>query len=75
MLNVGNQRLACSISLDDTVILTGGVYTKTTVSEYNTEGWVRDLAPLTHGRDGHACTSFLSASGERVSGHCDGTLN
>ena len=67
MLNVDNQRLACSISLDDTVILTGGVYTKTTVSEYNTDGWVWDLAPLTQGRYKHACTNFLSASGERVS--------
>ena len=75
MLNVDNYREACSIPLENTVILTGGYFTETTVSEYNTEGWVRDLAPLTHGRDGHACISFLSASGERVSGHCDGTLN
>ena len=52
MLNVDNYREACSIPLENTVILTGGYFTPTTVSEYNTEGWVRDLAPLTHGRHG-----------------------
>ena len=66
MLNV--DRWACSIPLDDSVILTGGWNTLTTVSEYNTTGWMRDLAPLTQGRRVHSCTSFLSASGERVSG-------
>ena len=68
MLNVENYRYACSIPLDDKVIVTGGYYTLTTVSEYNTDGWMRDLANLTQGRRVHSCTSFLSASGERVSG-------
>ena len=69
-MNVDNYRFACSIPLEDKVLITGGEYidTRTTVSEYNTTGWMRDLAPLTQGRRVHSCTSFLSASGERVSG-------
>ena len=60
-------RWACSIPLDNKVVLTGGIFTLTTVFLYNKEGWVEDLAPLTQERYGHACTNFLSASGDRVS--------
>ena len=69
-MNVDNYRFACSIPLEDKALITGGEYidTRTTVSEYNTDGWVRDLAPLTQGRSRHACTSFLSATGDRVGG-------
>ena len=48
------------------MILTGGFYTKTSVSEYSQNGWVRDLASLNVGRYGHGCSSFVSAA-ERVS--------
>ena len=60
-------RAACSIPMGDTVVITGGVHSGTSVSEYGRGGWVRDLAPLTFRRYSHGCTSFLSASGERVS--------
>ena len=49
----------------DTVVVTGGVKTKPTVSRYSTDGWVKDLAPLTKGRWEHACASFTSG-GRRV---------
>ena len=58
-------RSACSIPLDDKVIITGGYYTKSTVSEYSQAGWVGDLATLNVGRYGHGCSSFVSGA-ERV---------
>ena len=59
---------ACSIPMGDTVVITGGVYSGTTVSVYGRWGWSGDLGPLTLPRFNHGCTSFLSARGERVSG-------
>ncbi len=59
-------RSACSIPLEDRMVITGGYYTKTIVSEYNQEGWVGDLASLNVGRYGHGCSSFVSGA-ERVS--------
>ena len=53
-------RDACSIEFDDQVIVTGGYYTKNTVSIYNDDGWVQDLANLTTGRYLHSCSYFTS---------------
>ena len=47
------------------MVLTGGVYTLTIVSLYNTGGWVRDLPSLNTGRYKHGCTSY-STGGEQV---------
>ena len=54
--------MACAIENPDnqTVIITGGWYTLTTASVYNTTDWVKDLQPLNIGRKYHACTSFMS---------------
>ena len=60
-----NYRTACSISLDDHVVITGGSYTQKIVSRYNENGWVEDLPSLTQGRFQHGCTAFMSA-GEQV---------
>ena len=59
--------LACSIEDPDTetVVITGGVSTLTTVSVYGRQGWKRDLRPLNDGRLNHACTSYKTA-GTRV---------
>merc|ERR1711971_1040605 len=54
---------ACAIPQEDSVIVTGGVDTKNTVSVYNVEGWQEDLPPLNNGRSRHACSSYWS--GER----------
>ena len=58
---------ACSIEDPDTetVVITGGRYTSTTVSVYGLQGWVEDLPSLITGRFAHACTSYKTA-GTRV---------
>ena len=58
---------ACSIEDPDTetVVITGGRYTSTTVSVYGLQGWVEDLPSLITGRYWHACTSYKTA-GTRV---------
>ena len=62
-----SDRSACSIPDPDQeeVIITGGVYTMTTVSVYSEDGWQRDLAEMTQGKYYHACSSFTHA-GEKV---------
>ena len=49
----------------DTVVITGGLDTLTTVSVYSVHGWVEDLPSLNIGRYLHACTSYMSG-GKRV---------
>ena len=58
-------RSACSISLGDNVVITGGYNTRTTVSRYNNDGFVSDMPRLNKGRYWHGCTSFLSG-GQQV---------
>ena len=58
-------RNACAIPDTDTVIIIGGLHTKTTVSRYSVQGWQEDLPALSTGRRNHACTSFMSG-GRRV---------
>ena len=58
-------RQACAIPDTDTVIITGGYNTETTVSRYSVQGWQEDLPALTKGRLNHACTSYMSG-GRRV---------
>ena len=55
-------RQACAIPDPDTdtVVITGGWWTQTTVSRYSVQGWVEDLPALSTGRRNHACTSFMS---------------
>ena len=57
---------ACAINLGSSVILTGGDYSPTTVSQYNEAGHVRDLPPLQEGRDDHGCSSYNNDDGTRV---------
>ena len=58
---------ACSIEDPDTetVVITGGYDTMTTVSVYGLQGWEDDLPSLNTGRRYHACTSYKTA-GTRV---------
>ena len=60
-----NYRYACSIPLDDEVVLTGGNGGKKRVSLYNDDGWVRDMPSLKTGRIDHGCSSFWT-EGEQV---------
>ena len=50
------------------VLLTGGAYTTTltTVSQYNQDGWVRDLPDLLQGRFWHGCSYFTNNEGSQV---------
>ena len=58
-------RYACSISLGDHVVITGGYAALTTVSRYEESGFVSDMPRLNKGRKAHGCTSFLSG-GQQV---------
>ena len=60
-------RDSCAIDDPDTqtVIITGGYKTRTTVSVYGLQGWVEDLQPLNTERYFHACSSYKSG-GNRV---------
>ena len=64
-----NFRHACSIELDDKVILTGGLYAthvmgKATV--YNHSGFVEDLPELNVKRRQHGCGHFVDENGRKV---------
>ena len=58
-------RYACSISLTNTVIITGGSFNRSIVSRYDKDGWVEDLPSLKVGREAHGCSQF-SSGGEQV---------
>ena len=58
--------LACAINLGSSVILTGGVHSRTTVTEYNAMGFVRDLPPLQVKRYSHGCSYYENEDGTKV---------
>ena len=53
-------RYACSIELEERVILTGGVDYPSKVSVYTIEGWQQDLADLGQGRRLHGCGHYTN---------------
>ena len=61
-----NYRRACSIQLEDTVIVTGGYPAITRVQEYNLQGSVARLPDLNTGRRHHACGHYTH-NGQMVS--------
>ena len=60
--------LACGVAdtETETIIITGGWLTKTTVSSYSTRGWEEDLPSLTTGRYSHGCAQYFSSDGSKV---------
>ena len=66
------RRSTCGIDVGNHYIVTGGYaidaadYVLTTVAKYSQSGLVEYLPSLNHGRHGHACSSFISDSGETV---------
>ena len=62
-----HTRWACSIQLQEKVILTGGQFTATMVTVYNTEGWVEELPRLNQGRYRHGCGHFVNTDNKEVS--------
>ena len=57
--------------MEDTVIITGGQYTESKVTVYNTEGWVADWPGLNMGRYDHGCGHFVNTDNQVVrQQHC-----
>merc|ERR1719228_2326018 len=61
-----NTGYACGIVDSDTLLLTGGDYTMSTVSRYDTAGYVEDLPSLNQGRYDHGCGVYFGDSGDKV---------
>jgi len=59
-----NTYYACAIKLDKFVIITGGKYSKTLVSKYDMNGWMKDLATLNTGRYNHGCGFYYRDTNE-----------
>ena len=59
-------RLSCSISDGDSVVVTGGHYSKVNVVRYNESGFVEDLPKLITGRDSHACSWYINSQDKMV---------
>lgn len=57
---------ACSIELEETVILTGGLYTMNKVSIYTSSGWIEDLPDLLQGRSTHGCGHYMNDDNKMV---------
>ena len=52
--------------MGSSVILTGGEYSRTTVSEYGEAGFIRYLPDLKQGREAHGCSHYEDAQGRKV---------
>ena len=52
--------------MEEVVVITGGLYTETKVTVYNTEGWVKDWPELQTGGWEHACGHFINTDNQVV---------
>ena len=57
---------ACSIELDDQLVVTGGVYYPTRVDVYTTDGWIMELPNLIDGRLRHGCGHYVNSYNKMV---------
>ena len=53
------SRYACTIPDEDSVVITGGYWTRTKVERYNKDGWVKNLPDLAVKRRSHGCAGFM----------------
>ena len=66
------SRYACGVEIGDKYIVTGGMNASqfntqvNTVAEYSVSGFVKYLTPMNRARRSHACSTFLTESGETV---------
>ena len=58
---------ACGIELEKTLVVTGGLQSKTRVAEFTEAGSVKYMASLKTGRYCHACSKFVDGYGNTVS--------
>ena len=59
-------RWACAINMGDSVILTGGEYSLTKVTDIRINGSYTELRELNQGRGAHGCTSYVDEYGNKV---------
>ena len=71
------MRYACGVEVDDHFIVTGGMnhskwwHAVNTVALYSQSGFVRWLAPMIQARRAHACTKFVTDTGDTVRKHSE----
>ena len=58
--------MACDINLGSSVVITGGYYSPTRVSEYGEAGFIRSLPDLNQERWGHGCSYYDNEEGTKV---------
>ena len=64
--DIQNFSHACTIQLDDKVVVTGGYDIETKVSVYSISGWVEDLPDLNTGREQHGCGHYADENNNIV---------
>ena len=65
-LNHNSQ--ACTIELEDQVIVTGGISPSNVVHVYDNNGWLMNLPDLKQGRNSHACGHYVDHRNNLVRG-------
>ena len=58
--------MACTIELDDLVVVTGGRYNPTRVDVYDIDGWSKELPKLINGRWNHGCGKYINTDDKMV---------
>ena len=66
---------ACAIEFQDRVVVTGGLYSMSTVQEYTLSGAQEQLPSLRTGRYSHACAYYLDSQDRVVSIACNITAH
>ena len=57
---------ACTIQLDEEVLVTGGYDNPTRVDVYTIDGWSRELPQLNNGRNQHGCGQYINTDDKMV---------
>ena len=58
--------MACTIELDDLVVVTGGRYNPTRADVYDIDGWSKELPELINGRWSHGCGKYINTDDKMV---------
>ena len=66
--------MACTIELDDLVVVTGGRYNPTRADVYDIDGWSKELPKLINGRWNHGCGKYINTDDKMVNDYT-GWLN
>ena len=66
MVHLPLDRGSCSINTGSTVVVTGGINSRTRVSEYSETSFLRSLPSLQEGRWLHGCGYYDNSDGTKV---------